>query len=82
MYEKKPSFWVCCSFMETVTKLANKSVSQKHTREIHYKIPRLFNAPEREQLYEVHGANKFLKLGIAAFGLDALVVDDDGVGKT
>lgn len=37
---------------------------------------------EREQLYEVHGANKFLKLGIAAFGLDALVVDDDGVGKT
>ena len=53
-------------------------------REIHYKIPRLFNAPEREreQLYEVHGANKFLKLGIAAFGLDALVVDDDGVGKT
>ena len=63
--------------METVTKLANKSVSQKHTREIHYKIPRLFNAPEREQLYEVHGANKFLKLGIAAFGLDALVALDD-----
>ena len=51
-------------------------------REIHYKIPRLFNALERESSYEVHGANKFLKLGIAAFGLDALVVDDDGVGKT